>query len=63
MISHGVFADHPVWGPDPGSGCHTFGIAGNIVILPHSFSSRAVGRQAHLRIIETTDLHAHILPY
>mgnify|MGYP005619386523 CR=1 FL=1 len=30
---------------------------------PHSFSRRAEARQAHLRLMGTTDLHVHIYPY
>ncbi|WP_299627536.1 bifunctional 2',3'-cyclic-nucleotide 2'-phosphodiesterase/3'-nucleotidase [uncultured Tateyamaria sp.] len=29
----------------------------------HPFSLRAAGNQAHLRIMETTDLHVHVFPY
>ena len=29
----------------------------------HPFSARASARQAHLRIMETTDLHVHVHPY
>lgn len=36
--------------------------AGSLVIL-HPFSARAQANQAHLRIMETTDLHVHVFPY
>ncbi|MDU8944411.1 bifunctional 2',3'-cyclic-nucleotide 2'-phosphodiesterase/3'-nucleotidase [Ovoidimarina sediminis] len=29
----------------------------------HPFSARAAANQAHLRIMETTDLHVHVFPY
>ena len=29
----------------------------------HPFSARAQANQAHLRIMETTDLHVHVFPY
>ncbi|MEM8579310.1 MAG: bifunctional 2',3'-cyclic-nucleotide 2'-phosphodiesterase/3'-nucleotidase [Pseudomonadota bacterium] len=29
----------------------------------HPFSARATANQAHLRIMETTDLHVHVFPY
>ncbi|MCE8515823.1 bifunctional 2',3'-cyclic-nucleotide 2'-phosphodiesterase/3'-nucleotidase [Ruegeria pomeroyi] len=32
-------------------------------IALHPFSARASGMQAHLRIMETTDLHVHVYPY
>ncbi len=32
-------------------------------IAPHPFSARAGGNQAHLRIMETTDIHVAVLPY
>lgn len=32
-------------------------------IALHPFSARAAGNQAHLRIMETTDLHVHVFPY
>ncbi len=38
-------------------------IAGAGVITLHPFSARAAARQAHLRIMETTDLHVHLYPY
>ncbi|MCX7645366.1 MAG: bifunctional 2',3'-cyclic-nucleotide 2'-phosphodiesterase/3'-nucleotidase [Rhodobacteraceae bacterium] len=33
------------------------------MIALHPFSARAQAGQAHLRIMETTDLHVHVLPY
>jgi 2',3'-cyclic-nucleotide 2'-phosphodiesterase/3'-nucleotidase len=33
------------------------------VTTPHPFAARATGAQAHLRLIETTDLHMHVYPY
>ena len=36
--------------------------AGALVVL-HPFSAMAQGRQAHLRIMSTTDLHVHVHPY
>lgn len=36
--------------------------AGALVML-HPFSARAQAGQAHLRIMETTDLHVHVFPY
>lgn len=33
------------------------------VVALHPFSARAQGGQAHLRIMETTDLHVHVWPY
>ena len=35
---------------------------GGLVLL-HPFSARAQAGQAHLRIMETTDLHCHVFPY
>lgn len=32
-------------------------------IALHPFSARAAGSQAHVRIMETTDLHVHVFPY
>ena len=37
--------------------------AGASLIALHPFSARAAGTQAHLRIMETTDLHVHVYPY
>ena len=36
--------------------------AGAFVML-HPFSARAQANQAHLRIMETTDIHVNVLPY
>lgn len=33
------------------------------MIALHPFSARAAANQAHLRIMETTDLHVHVFPY
>ncbi|MCP1170501.1 bifunctional 2',3'-cyclic-nucleotide 2'-phosphodiesterase/3'-nucleotidase [Limimaricola litoreus] len=33
------------------------------MIALHPFSVRAQGNQAHLRIMETTDIHVHVYPY
>ncbi|MBT9386395.1 bifunctional 2',3'-cyclic-nucleotide 2'-phosphodiesterase/3'-nucleotidase [Pseudooceanicola sp. CBS1P-1] len=38
-------------------------IAGASLLTLHPFSARAAGTQAHLRIMETTDLHVHVFPY
>ncbi|MEO3384997.1 bifunctional 2',3'-cyclic-nucleotide 2'-phosphodiesterase/3'-nucleotidase [Mesorhizobium sp. CAU 1741] len=32
-------------------------------VMLHPFSARAQANQAHLRIMETTDLHVHVFPY
>lgn len=37
--------------------------AGAGLIALHPFSARAAANQAHLRIMETTDLHVHVFPY
>ncbi|MDT8856036.1 bifunctional 2',3'-cyclic-nucleotide 2'-phosphodiesterase/3'-nucleotidase [Paracoccaceae bacterium Fryx2] len=37
------------------------GTAGLVIL--HPFSARAQANQAHLRIMETTDLHVHVFPY
>ncbi|MDD9920935.1 MAG: bifunctional 2',3'-cyclic-nucleotide 2'-phosphodiesterase/3'-nucleotidase [Boseongicola sp.] len=37
--------------------------AGASMIALHPFSARAASGQAHLRIMETTDLHVHVWPY
>ncbi|SEJ20432.1 2',3'-cyclic-nucleotide 2'-phosphodiesterase / 3'-nucleotidase [Pseudooceanicola nitratireducens] len=39
------------------------GTAGASLIALHPYSARAAGTQAHLRIMETTDLHVHVFPY
>ena len=38
-------------------------IAGASMIALHPFSVRAAAGQAHLRVMETTDLHVHVFPY
>ena len=38
-------------------------VAGVGMTMLHPFSARAQAGQAHLRIMETTDLHVHIWPY
>ncbi|NNU81345.1 bifunctional 2',3'-cyclic-nucleotide 2'-phosphodiesterase/3'-nucleotidase [Halovulum dunhuangense] len=38
------------------------GAAGSLIAL-HPFAARAQARQAHLRIMATTDLHVHVYPY
>ena len=35
---------------------------GGLVVL-HPFAARAQANQAHLRIMETTDIHVHVFPY
>lgn len=37
--------------------------AGTALIALHPFSANAATGQAHLRILETTDLHVHVYPY
>ncbi len=37
--------------------------AGASLVALHPFSARAAAGQAHLRIMETTDLHVHVWPY
>ncbi|MBV0910793.1 bifunctional 2',3'-cyclic-nucleotide 2'-phosphodiesterase/3'-nucleotidase [Anianabacter salinae] len=37
--------------------------AGATLIALHPYSVRAATNQAHLRIMETTDLHVHVFPY
>jgi 2',3'-cyclic-nucleotide 2'-phosphodiesterase / 3'-nucleotidase len=37
--------------------------AAGALIMLHPFSARAAANQAHLRIMETTDLHVHVFPY
>jgi 2',3'-cyclic-nucleotide 2'-phosphodiesterase/3'-nucleotidase len=37
--------------------------AGASLIVLHPYSARAATNQAHLRIMETTDLHVHVFPY
>ena len=33
------------------------------LVLLHPFSARAAANQAHLRLMETTDIHVNIYPY
>src|SRR5438093_11396164 len=37
--------------------------ASGALIMLHPFSARALANQAHLRIMETTDIHVNLLPY
>ena len=37
--------------------------ATSALVMLHPFSVRAAANQAHLRIMETTDLHVHVFPY
>ena len=39
------------------------GTAAAALIVLHPFSARAQANQAHLRIMETTDIHVNVLPY
>ncbi len=39
------------------------GLAGASLIALHPYSARAQAGQAHLRILETTDIHVHVFPY
>ncbi|MFN6952221.1 MAG: bifunctional 2',3'-cyclic-nucleotide 2'-phosphodiesterase/3'-nucleotidase [Albidovulum sp.] len=39
------------------------GAAGASLIALHPYSALAAANQAHLRIMETTDLHVHVFPY
>ena len=41
----------------------TGSIAGASLIALHPLSANAAANQAHLRIMETTDLHVHVFPY
>ncbi len=43
--------------------CFLTGTAAGALILLHPFAARAAAGQAHLRIMETTDLHVAVLPY
>jgi 2',3'-cyclic-nucleotide 2'-phosphodiesterase / 3'-nucleotidase len=38
-------------------------VAGAAFIMLHPFAARAAANQAHLRIMETTDIHVNIMPY
>lgn len=37
--------------------------ASSALVLLHPFAVRAAANQAHLRIMETTDIHVHVFPY
>ncbi|OHV76525.1 bifunctional 2',3'-cyclic-nucleotide 2'-phosphodiesterase/3'-nucleotidase [Rhizobium sp. LCM 4573] len=37
--------------------------ATSALVMLHPFAARAQGNQAHLRIMETTDIHVHVFPY
>ena len=37
--------------------------ASSALVLLHPFAARASANQAHLRIMETTDIHVHVFPY
>ena len=37
--------------------------AGAALVALHPYSAAASGNQAHLRIMETTDIHVHVFPY
>lgn len=37
--------------------------AGSALVMLHPFAARAAANQAHLRIMETTDIHVNIMPY
>ena len=37
--------------------------ATSALVLVHPFTARANANQAHLRIMETTDLHVHVFAY
>lgn len=37
--------------------------ASSALVLLHPFAARAENNQAHLRIMETTDIHVHVFPY
>ena len=39
------------------------GTAASAFVMLHPFSARAQADQAHLRIMETTDIHVNVLPY
>lgn len=39
------------------------GAAATGLVVLHPFSARAQAKQAHLRIMETTDIHVNVLPY
>src|SRR3546814_4859117 len=37
--------------------------ATSALVALHPFAARAQANQAHLRIMETTDIHVHVFPY
>ncbi len=37
--------------------------ASSAIVMLHPFAARAATNQAHLRIMETTDIHVHVFPY
>jgi len=37
--------------------------ASSALVMLHPFAARAAANQAHLRIMETTDIHVHVFPY
>ncbi|MDP9837884.1 2',3'-cyclic-nucleotide 2'-phosphodiesterase/3'-nucleotidase [Neorhizobium huautlense] len=37
--------------------------ASSALVVLHPFAARAANNQAHLRIMETTDIHVHVFPY
>jgi 2',3'-cyclic-nucleotide 2'-phosphodiesterase/3'-nucleotidase len=37
--------------------------ATSALVMLHPFAARAQANQAHLRLMETTDIHVHVLPY
>ncbi|MGK6313069.1 bifunctional 2',3'-cyclic-nucleotide 2'-phosphodiesterase/3'-nucleotidase [Neorhizobium sp. DT-125] len=37
--------------------------ASSALVMLHPFAARAQANQAHLRIMETTDIHVHVFPY
>ncbi|MGR3757981.1 MAG: bifunctional 2',3'-cyclic-nucleotide 2'-phosphodiesterase/3'-nucleotidase [Tranquillimonas sp.] len=37
--------------------------AGTALVMLHPYSARAAANQAHLRVMETTDIHVHVFPY
>jgi 2',3'-cyclic-nucleotide 2'-phosphodiesterase/3'-nucleotidase len=39
------------------------GLAAGSVVVLHPFATRAAANQAHLRIMETTDIHVNVYPY
>ena len=41
----------------------TTAAAGGTLVMVHPFTAKASAGQAHLRLMETTDLHVHVFPY